>query len=199
MVSEAVALFIPLLLAVVTALCSFLRDSVDLISTAQEQRPSFPFLSVFLPPLGRFPIIHISNILLLLLGILIVKDVATSNLAALIGSLILGLFSLILPILEINEYGQILNQKGSGWFHPESYYYHCISMGFLSLSFFGFVELQVLILNFLLADSFAIGGSFLWVINRILEIMLLPSLGIGLLFFYLSMVALSNELRQASQ
>ncbi|MFC7042204.1 hypothetical protein [Halonotius sp. GCM10025705] len=197
MVSEAVALFIPLLLAVVTALCSFLRDSVSLRSTVQEQRASFPFLFVFLPPLGRFPIIHLSNISLLLLGIVIVKDVATSDLAAIIGSLILGIFSLILPILEIDEYGQVLNQRGTGWFQPKSYYYHCISMIFLSLSFFGFVELQVLILNFLLSRGFSVGGALLWFVNRILEIMLLPSLGIGLLFLYLSMAALSDEIKQS--
>jgi hypothetical protein len=199
MVNEAVALFIPLLLAVVTALCSFARDNVDLISVVQEQRPSFPFLSIFLPPLGRFPIIHLSNVSLLLLGILIVKDVATSSLAALIGSVILGIFSFILPILEINEYGKVLDQKDSEWFYPKSYYYHCISMLFLSLSFFGFVELQSLILNFLLSYGLTISGTFLWMINRILEVMLFPSLVIGLLSLYLSMVALSNEIQQMGQ
>lgn len=196
MVDEAVAIFIPLLLAVVTSLSSFLRDSVDLISVAQNQNPSFPFFSVFLPALGRFPIIHISNIFFLLLGIVIVKDVATSNLTALLGSLILGIFSLILPLLEIDEYEEILNQSSSGWFHPRSYYYHCVSMGFLVLSFFGFVELQLLILDFLLSQGLSIGGTFVWVMNRVLEIMLLPSLSLGLFFFYLSMANLSNELLQ---
>jgi hypothetical protein len=196
MVNEAVAIFIPLLLAVVTSLSSFLRDSVDLISVAQNQNPSFPFLSIFLPPLGRFPIIHISNIFFLLLGIVIVKDVAISNSTALFGSLILGIFSLILPFLEIDEYEEILNQNESRWFHPRSYYYHCMSMSFLALSFFGFVELQLLILDFLVSQGLSIGGTFVWVMNRILEVMLLPSLGLGLFFFYLSIVSLSNELLQ---
>lgn len=196
MVSEAVAIFIPLLLTVVTSLSSFLRDSVDLISIAQNQSPSFPFLSVFLPPLGRFPIIHISNIFFLLLGIVIVKDVATSNLTALFASLILGIFSLVLPLLEVGEYEEILNQNASKWFHPRSYYYHCVSMCFLVLSFFGFVEIQILILNFLISQGISIGGTFVWVMNQVLEIMLLPSLSLGLFFFYLSMVNLSNELLQ---
>lgn len=195
MVNESVTLFIPLLLAVVISLSSFLRDSVDLKSVVQQKHPSFPFLSIFLPPLGRFPIIHLSNVSLLLLGILIVKDVATSSLVALIGSVILGIFSFILPILEISEYGQILNQKDSEWFYPKSYYYHCLSMIFLSLSFFGFVELQSLILNFLLSYNLTISGSLLWIINLIVEMMTLPSLMIGLFFMYLSMVALSNELK----
>lgn len=199
MVNETAALFIPLLLAVVTALCSFLRDSVDLISVVSEQRSSFPFFSIILPPLGRFPIIHFSNISLLLLGILIVKDVATNNLTALIGSIILGIFSLILPILEIDGYGEILDINYSGWFHPKSYYYHCISMIFLSISFFGFVELQLLILNSLLSADLSISGTFIWIINRILGLMLPLSLVMGISFLYLSMVALSNEIQQVGQ
>lgn len=196
MVSETVALFVPLLLAVVTALSSFLRECVDWTSVSLKQRPSFPFFLEFLPPLGRFPAIHLSNISLLLIGIVIVKDVTRSDFAAVIGSIVLVIFLLILPILEIDIYGQILDEKDSAWLYPKSYYYHCVSMAFLSLSFFGFVELQVLILNFLLSRGFTIGGTLLWIINRILEVMLLPSLAIGLLCLYLSMVSLSKEIQQ---
>jgi hypothetical protein len=196
MVNETVTLFIPLLLAVVTTLSSFLRNNVNLVSVAQEEQTSFPFLLKFLPPLGRFPIIHLSNISLLLLGILIIKDVATSSLATNIGSIVLAIFSLILPILEINAYEQILDKKDSEWSHPESYYYHCFSMIFLSLYFFGFVELQAIILNLLLSAGLNISGTFVWTINRILEIVSFWSPLIGLLLLYLSMVALSNELKQ---
>lgn len=194
MVSESITLFVPLLLAVVTALSSFLRDSVNLITAVNEERPSFPLFSMVFPPLGRFTVIHISNISLLLIGILIVKELSTDKVVALIGSLILGVFLLILPIIEIDEYDAVLSEADFSRLSPKSYYYHCVSMIFLSLSFFGFVELQVLILNFLLSRGFSIGGTALWAINRALELMLFPSFGLGLMFLYLSMVALSNEI-----
>jgi len=122
MVNDSIALFIPLLIAVVTALASFLRESVDLITTVKEKRASFPFLSLITPPLGRFSFIHISNILLLLIGIRIIKSLSTDEVTALFGSLILGLFLLIIPIIEIEEYRIILNEDNSDWLYPRSYY-----------------------------------------------------------------------------
>lgn len=116
MVSDTVALFVPLLLAVVTTLSSFLRDNIDLVDVVKEERPNFPLLFRFLPPLGRFTVIHLSNITLLLIGINIVKDLSENQIVALIGALVLGIFLLILPIIEIDEYGLILSQDDLGRF-----------------------------------------------------------------------------------
>ena len=138
MVNETIALFIPLLLAVVTGLSSFLREDVDLESAVDKQRPSFPgVLLWFLPPLGRFSVIHISNILLLLIGIRLVKNVAEEFQTAVVGSIVLGLFLVILPMIEIRPFDQVLDETSSGWFYPRSYYYHLISVTFLALYFFG--------------------------------------------------------------
>ena len=196
MVNDTVALFIPLLLAVVTGLSSFLRESVDLKSAVIKKRPSFPGFLSFLPPLGRFPAIHLSNILLLLIGIRIIKNVATDSRTAIFGAMITGLFLLILPLIEIDSFDQILDDNGSRWFSPRSYYYHCIAMIFLSMSFFGFVELQVMIINFFILRGFSVGGTAIWLLNRLLEIMLIPSSVIGVVFLYWSLVSLTTEIRQ---
>ncbi|WP_324663679.1 hypothetical protein [Haloarcula sediminis] len=196
MVNETVALFIPLLLAVVTGLSSFLRESVDLESAVNQRRASFPGFLSFLPPLGRFPAIHLANILLLLIGIRLIKDTATDSQTAIIGAIILGVFLLILPIIEIRSLDRILDERGSQWFYPRSYYYHCIAVFFLSLSFFGFVELQVIIINSLIFRGISVGGTLIWLLNRILEIMLIPSVVIGLLSLYWSLVCLNTEIRQ---
>ncbi|WP_135305273.1 hypothetical protein [Haloarcula amylovorans] len=199
MVNEIVALFIPLLLAVVTGLSSFLRESVDLETAVIRDRPSFPVLLSFLPPLGRFPAIHLSNILLLLIGIRLIKDVATDNQTAIIGAVVLGLFLLILPMIEIDLFDQILDEGGSQWFSPRSYYYHCLGVIFLSLSFFGFVELQVMVINFFVLRGFSVSGTAIWLLNRILGIILIPSLVIGAIFICWSLVCLRAEIQQISR
>ncbi|MFQ3283517.1 MAG: hypothetical protein ACI9TI_000231 [Natronomonas sp.] len=196
MVNETVALFIPLLLAVVTGLSSFLRESVDLESAVTQNRSSFPGFLSFLPPLGRFPVIHLTNILLLLIGIRLIKDVATDSQTAVLGAVVLGVFLLILPIIEIRSLDRVLDKRGSKWFYPRSYYYHCISMTFLSLSFFGFVELQVMVINFFVLRGFTVSGTAIWLLNRVLGLMLIPSVAIGLLSLYWSMVWLNTEIQQ---
>jgi hypothetical protein len=196
MVNETVALFIPLLLTVVTGLSSFLRESVDLESAVNKRRISFPGFLSFLPPLGRFPAIHLANILLLLIGIRLIKDTATDDQTAIIGAIILGVFLLILPIIEIRSLDKILDGKDSQWFYPRSYYYHCVAVFFLSLSFFGFVELQVIIINSLIFQGISVSGTMVWLLNQILEIMLIPSVVIGLLSLYWSLVCLNTEIQQ---
>jgi hypothetical protein len=196
MVNETVALFIPLLLTVVTGLSSFLRESVDLESAVNKRRTSFPGFLSFLPPLGRFPAIHLANILLLLIGIRLIKDTATDDQTAIIGAIILGVFLLILPIIEIRSLDKILDGKDSQWFYPRSYYYHCVAVFFLSLSFFGFVELQVIIINSLIFQGISVSGTMVWLLNQILEIMLIPSVVIGLLSLYWSLVCLNTEIQQ---
>lgn len=199
MVNETVALFVPLLLAVVTGLSSFLRTSVDLESAVTNNRPSFPFFLSFLPPLGRFPVIHISNIILLLIGIRLIKNVATNNQTAVNGAIVLGVFLFILPIIEIRRFDQLLDETGSGWFYPRSYYYHCIAVIFLSLYFFGFVELQTIIVNFLVLRGFSVTGTAIWLLNKVLEVISAPAGMIGLGSLYWSLRHLYSEIQQINQ
>jgi len=71
-------------------------------------------------------------------------------------------------------------------------------MTFFSLSFFGFVEIQAIILNALLNRGLSVSGTMIWIINRILEVLLYPSLVIGLWFLHLSMEALADEIRHCA-
>ncbi|MDG5778173.1 hypothetical protein VB773_01595 [Haloarculaceae archaeon H-GB2-1] len=195
MANETVALFIPLLLAIVTGLSSFLRENVNLKSAVDKNRPSFPVLLSFLPSLGRFPVIHLSNILLLLIGIRIIKDLATNRQTAIIGAIILSVFLLILPIIEIEPLDEILDED-SRWFSPRSYYYHWLAVIFLSLYFFGFVELQVMVINVFILRGFAISGTAIWLLNQLLEILLFSPLVVGALLLYQSLACLKSEIKQ---
>jgi len=199
MVNETVALFIPLLLAVVTGLSSFLRESVDLKSAVNQRRSSFPGFLSFLPPLGRFPVVHLANIFLLLIGIRLIKDTATDSQTAIIGAIILGVFLLILPIIEIRSFDQILDKKGSQWFYPRSYYYHCIAVFFLSVYFFGFVELQTMVINFFVLRGFSVTGTTVWLLNKALEAISAPAIVIGAGSIYWSLRHLYSEIQQIDQ
>lgn len=109
--STTVTTMAPLLLLVVTRLGSVGR-ATDLCAAVIEKRDplGFPVLHGIFPPLGRLNFVHGSNLVVLNSGLLLIFSLSNGLTEFALGSLTVAVF-LTQPVLEVEEYGKILNRN----------------------------------------------------------------------------------------
>ena len=112
MATDIGSLTLPIIVLVVVELSSVARE-VSLEEAVVNQYPPLIFQkeNILLPNLGRFNFIHGMNASLLIFGVYILS--ANSFRLAIISSLILFIVWVALPMLEIDEYDDILAERES--------------------------------------------------------------------------------------
>lgn len=139
-----IGLFVSLLFVVVIEISAIAR-SLDLERICEEKLPPF-FIGLFylldtgssqqkvsIPQLGRFNFIHGANLAILFLGFALVVE-NTSGITGLLISLVTFVVWALLPLLEIDEYEQILIDG----YRPVSYYHHVLMIVIASLMIFSY-------------------------------------------------------------
>ena len=187
-----------MLIAIALSIATFIRSELELKLIVKEERPSFPFFLRVFPPLGRFTLLHLSNYLIILLGIVMVVRLTENPSVQFFGSLVLGIFLFILPILEISEYGSIIN---GNIFQPKSYYLHVLSVIFTGISTFTYVSSQVSVINFIVLRGGSISGTEISILNFFLYLFVsspIPSL-IGWALFTASLYYLRREIQDMEE
>lgn len=129
---DSIEIFISLLFVVIIEIGGVAR-SLDLERICEEKLPPF-FIGLFflldtgsqqqqvsIPQLGRFNFLHGANLAILFLGFGLVVEATTGATGLLIG-LVTYVVWAILPLLEIDEYEEILVDG----YRPVSYYHHVI-------------------------------------------------------------------------
>lgn len=125
-------LFVSLLFVVVIEIGGIAR-SLDLERISEEKLPPF-FIGLFylldtassqqkvsVPQLGRFNFLHGANLAILLLGFILVST-TSSGLTKILVSLVTFIIWALIPLLEIDEYEEILIDG----LRPVSYYHHVV-------------------------------------------------------------------------
>lgn len=132
--TDAVTIMAPLLFIVVLELSSIGRD-VDLPKAMEQERYplGLPFLRPIFPPFGRFNFVHGANLVVLTSGLLLITLLGgqwvrwgTSFMAWIV--------LIILPVLEVEEYGRILSENAgslSRFFY--SFHVHLLLASVLTL------------------------------------------------------------------
>ena len=139
-----IGLFVSLLFVVVIEISAIAR-SLDLERICNKKLPPF-FIGVFylldtgasqqtvsIPQLGRFNFIHGANLAILFLGFALVVE-NTSGTTGLLISLVTFVIWALLPLLEVNEYEEILIDG----YRPVSYYHHVFMVVVASLVIFSY-------------------------------------------------------------
>lgn len=133
-----ISLFVSLLFVVVVEIGAIAR-SLDLETISEQKLPPF-FIGLFylldtgsqdtvgVPQLGRFNFLHGANLGILMLGFVLVS-VSLTGLTKLLVSTITFVIWALLPLLEVDEYEQILIDG----FRPVSYYHHALFSLFTAL------------------------------------------------------------------
>lgn len=129
---ESIEIFVSLLFVVVIEIGGIAR-SLDLERISEEKLPPF-FIGLFylldtgsrqqrvsMPQLGRFNFLHGANLAILFLGFVLVTE-TTSGLTGLLISLITFIVWALIPLLEVEEYEEILIDG----LRPVSYYHHVL-------------------------------------------------------------------------
>lgn len=125
-----IELFVSLLFVVIVEIGAIAR-SLDLERISEQKLPPF-FIGLFylldtgsdqqtvsIPQLGRFNFLHGANLAILFLGFVLVTE-TTSGLTGFLISLVTVIVWGLLPLLEVDEYEEILIDG----YRPVSYYYH---------------------------------------------------------------------------
>ena len=131
--------FISFLFLVVIEIAGVARE-LDLQQIADEKLPPF-FIGLFymldtgskqqrvrIPQLGRFNFLHGANLAIIFLGYVLVTETTTGSTGALF-SLITFVVWAIIPLLEVDEYEDILIDG----FRPVSYYHHVLVVSAVAL------------------------------------------------------------------
>lgn len=130
--SSATSVFVPILVLVIIEVSQAARE-FDLVDIAQQKQEPF-FYSVFylldqssqslirIPQLGPFNFIHGMNLAILHLGYVLVL-LTSDGTVRLVIALIIWLFWVLFPILEVYEYVHIMAAADIG---PRSFLYHSI-------------------------------------------------------------------------
>jgi hypothetical protein len=126
-----ISLFVSLLFVVVVEIGGIAR-SLDLEEISDQKLPPF-FIGLFylldtgsqdavgIPQLGRFNFLHGANLGILMLGFVLVT-VSLTGLTRLLVSIITFVIWALLPLLEVDEYEDILIDG----YRPVSYYHHAL-------------------------------------------------------------------------
>lgn len=130
--NSTVSIFVPVLVLVIIEISQAARE-FDLIAIATQKQKPF-FYSIFylldyssqevirIPQLGPFNFIHGMNLAILHLGYILVILISEGNIR-LVTALIIWLFWVLFPILEVYEYVSIMANPETG---PISFLYHSI-------------------------------------------------------------------------
>lgn len=141
---SATSIFVPILVLVIIEISQAARE-LDLVSIAKQKQEPF-FYSVFyllhqssqslirIPQLGPFNFIHGMNLAILHLGYVLIL-LTSGGTVRLIIALIMWLFWVLFPILEVSEYVEIMSAPDIG---PRSFLYHSVVTTVTAVAVFGF-------------------------------------------------------------
>jgi hypothetical protein len=138
-----ISLFVSLLFVVVIEIGAIAR-SLDLERIADQKLPPF-FIGLFylldtgsqqtvsVPQLGRFNFLHGANLAILMVGFVLVTETVT-GITGLLVSVITVIVWALLPLLEVDEYEEILIDG----FRPVSYYHHVLVVAATALVIYSY-------------------------------------------------------------
>ena len=165
--SSPVSIFVPVLVLVVIEISQTARD-FDLVEIAKKKQEPF-FYGVFylldsseqgyvrIPQLGPFNFIHGMNLGILFLGYLLVVTTSSGS-TRVITALIVWLFWVLFPILEVAEYVELMDTSDS---EPFSFLFHAIMTTVAAAVIFGY---GIGIERWIILNLFSIGGFVLLVL-----------------------------------
>lgn len=141
---SSISIFVPLLVLIIVEISQVARE-FDLVAIAEKKQEPF-FYSVFylldqssqdiikIPQLGPFNFIHGMNLAILYLGFTLIVTSSGGSRQVII-ALIVWLFWVLVPVLEVKEYVIIMDDPNVG---PISFLYHSIVTTIAAIGIFMF-------------------------------------------------------------
>lgn len=176
-----IGLFVSLLFVVVIEIGGIAR-SLDLERISEEKLPPF-FIGLFylldtgsqqqqvsIPQLGRFNFLHGANLAILFIGFALVTE-TTAGLTGFLISLVTFVVWALLPLLEVDEYEDILIDG----YRPVSYYHHVL---IVALS-------AVLMYSYDIIWSYTVGNTPSQLVKNLILVVLCIGLYYVMLFGFL--------------